>query len=286
MSAPPFPYFGGKTMVAERIVGLLPPHGHYVEPFAGSLAVLLAKPPADHETVNDLDDTLMTFWRVLRDRPADLARACALTPHARAEHAASYDQPESLDEIELARRVWIQLSQGRNGTRRRTGWRHYVRPKGGNSMPDYLRGYVDRLATIAERLHHVSLESRPALELIERYGREPGVLLYCDPPYLASARGWGNNYKVEMRTVAEHAELAGALRNCEASVVLSGYPSPLYDDLYADWHRTELAAWTGNGIRNGATKVDGDRIEVLWSNRPLGEAHLFSETSEPRAITS
>ena len=41
---PPFTYYGGKTQVAERIVALLPPHEHYVEPFGGSLAVLLAKP--------------------------------------------------------------------------------------------------------------------------------------------------------------------------------------------------------------------------------------------------
>ena len=52
---PPFAYFGGKMKLAERIVSLLHPHDHYVEPFAGSLAVLLAKPRSAHETVNDLD---------------------------------------------------------------------------------------------------------------------------------------------------------------------------------------------------------------------------------------
>lgn len=279
MSTPPFAYFGGKVSLAERIVSLLPAHGHYVEPFAGSLSVLLAKPAAAHETVNDLDGVLMAFWRVLRDRPEDLARACALTPHSRAEHVLSYDQPEDLDEIELARRVWIQLAQGRAGTRRRTGWRHYVMPKGGSSMPEYLAAYVDRIAPCAERLHHVSLESRPALELIERYGRDENVLLYCDPPYLASTRGWGNNYKVEMRTDDEHSALVEALLACRAAVVLSGYPAPLYDEALAGWDRTELAAWTGNGIRGDATKTDGDRVEVLWSNRALAAEHLFSEAS-------
>lgn len=67
--APPFTYFGGKQMLAGRIAALLPDHRHYVEPFAGSLAVLLAKPPSTLETVNDLDRDLMLFWRVLRDRP-------------------------------------------------------------------------------------------------------------------------------------------------------------------------------------------------------------------------
>src|SRR6266540_1363749 len=62
-SAPPFAYYGGKTTLADRIVQALPAHRHYVEPFAGSLAVLPAKPPALFETVNDLDQQVMTFWR-------------------------------------------------------------------------------------------------------------------------------------------------------------------------------------------------------------------------------
>lgn len=65
---PPMPYFGGKTNIAERIAALLPAHQHYVEPYCGSLAVLLAKTPSKMETVNDLDAELMTFWRVLRDQ--------------------------------------------------------------------------------------------------------------------------------------------------------------------------------------------------------------------------
>ena len=40
---PPFVYFGGKTVLAPKVAALLPAHGHYVEPFAGSLAVLLVK---------------------------------------------------------------------------------------------------------------------------------------------------------------------------------------------------------------------------------------------------
>lgn len=55
----------------------------------GSLAVLLAKTPSRMETVNDLDQDLMTFWRVLRERTFELERACTLTPHSRAEHAAA-----------------------------------------------------------------------------------------------------------------------------------------------------------------------------------------------------
>jgi DNA adenine methylase len=269
----PVPYFGSKQRIAPWIASLLPDHGHYVEPFAGGLSVLLAKRPAPMETVNDLDGDLMTFWRVLRDRPAELLRACFLTPHGRAELAATWDP--TTDELELARRIWCRLAQGRSGTLRNTGWRHYIDPAGSStSMPGYLEAYADRLAAAAERLHSVSLEALPALELIARYGARDGVLLYVDPPYLGSTRGWGNNYRCEMKTVDEHRELAAALADCKATVVLSGYDSPLYLELFDGWHRYAQASMTGNG------KGDKARTEVLWANRPLGDQlDLFAADS-------
>lgn len=265
----PVPYFGSKQRVAPWIVSLLPAHEHYVEPFAGGLSVLLAKQPTVMETVNDLDGELMTFWRILRDRPDDLLRMCMLTPHSRAELEATWEPTG--DDLELARRIWCRLAQGRSGTLRNTGWRHYIDPAGSaTSMPGYLEAYAMRLASGAERLHSVSLEALPALDLIGKYGKQPKVLLYVDPPYLGTTRGWGNNYRCEMKTEEEHRELAAALTSCRASVVLSGYHSPLYDDLYQGWHRYEQASMTGNA------KQAKDRTEVLWSNRELGaQGDLF-----------
>lgn len=269
---PPFTYFGGKLSLAGRIAALLPDHEHYVEPFAGSLAVLLAKQPSHMETVNDLDGSLMNFWRVLRERPGELERICALTPHSRAEHAAAREPAE--DDLERARRVWVLLTQGRGGhTWRRTGWRYYQNPRGSDaSMPDYLDAYVGRIAAAAERLRGVSLECRPAVEVIEAYGRHPGCLIYADPPYLRSTRTWtnGNAYSAEMYTEAEHRELAAALNSARGGVVLSGYPSPLYDELYGGWHQREIGAFTGNGAAG-----DRYRTEVIWSNRPFPQASLF-----------
>lgn len=272
---PPFAYYGGKTTLAGTIAALLPEHSHYVEPFAGSLAVLLAKPRSEMETVNDLDRDLMNFWQVLRDRPGDLERVCFLTPHARAEQEDAYDLATD-DDLERARRVWVSLSQGRGSTLRKTGWRFYRDPAGSTySMPDYLTAYAGRVGPAATRLHGVSLECRDALDVARDYGKHPNVLLYCDPPYIATSRN-STNYRHEMATKAQHVELAEVLHGCRGPVVLSGYPSPLYDDLFTDWHRVDLAAWTGNGIRDGATKTDGKRTEVLWSNRPLAvEANLF-----------
>ena len=154
----------------------------------------------------------------------------------------------------------MRLTQGRAGTLRRTGWRHYQDP--GRSympLPGYLRGYCDRIAAAAERLAMVSLECRPALEVIADYGKHGDVLLYVDPPYLSGTRT-SVNYRHEMAGEAEHRELAA----CSAAVVLSGYDSDLYCELYRSWHRSEIAAATGQA------HVWNKRTEVVWSNRPLG----------------
>src|SRR5277367_6732947 len=94
----PLKWHGGKHYLARRIVALMPRHLHYVEPFAGGLAVLLARDPGDpalrapghqgvSEVVNDLDGALTNFWRVLRDSPAfeRFARTVQALPLSRQE---------------------------------------------------------------------------------------------------------------------------------------------------------------------------------------------------------
>jgi len=263
---PPLTYFGGKTRIADRIAALMPAHEHYVEPFAGSLAVLLAKPPSPMETVNDLDGSLMTFWRVLRDRPADLERVCALTPHSRAEFASArrLNLAGDIDagELETARRVWVQLTQGRMG--RSSGWRHYQDARGSSaSMPDYLAAYVGRIMPCAARLTNVSLEHKPALDIISMYGRHASTLIYADPPYPGLAR-WDSDrrYEFEMLSADEHKQFAAVVHDLPCAVMISGYDSPLYSELFGDWHRHEIPAFAGSG--DGEQRA---RLEVVWSNR-------------------
>jgi DNA adenine methylase len=263
---PPFAYYGGKTTLAPVIADLLPKHEHYVEPFAGSLAVLLAKSRASWETVNDLDGDLTTFWRVLRDRPLELARLAMLTPHSRGEYATSTGDLAEMDDLERARLVWMRLSQSRSNSMKPTGWRCRQDPSMGTSMPHYIAAYAGRMEAAAARLKRVSIENRDALDVISDYGEHRGVCIYADPPYLGSTRA--ANYRIEMLDDDLHVRLAAALRGCKASVVLSGYASPLYEDLYSGWHRTELKAPT-------ALSGKAAEPEVLWSNVPLGVQGLL-----------
>src|SRR5687767_7997568 len=91
-------YPGSKARLARWIVEQFPPHECYLEPFAGSAVVLFAKPRSPVEMLNDRDGRVCNLFRVLRDRPEELARAAELTPWARAEYEES--QADEGDDLE------------------------------------------------------------------------------------------------------------------------------------------------------------------------------------------
>jgi DNA polymerase-1 len=80
---PVIKWHGSKASLAKRIIALMPPHERYVEPFAGSAAVLLARPPAPAEVLADLNADLVNLYRAIKDPDAlqrflDIARAIDL----------------------------------------------------------------------------------------------------------------------------------------------------------------------------------------------------------------
>jgi hypothetical protein len=115
----PLTYYGGKQKLAAQIAAMMPSHVAYVEPFCGGAAVLFAKPPAERETLNDADGTVMRFWRALRDEPDRLAAAVAGTPYGRAEWEASRDL-EVDDDVEAARRLLVNVDM--SFSRSRQSW--------------------------------------------------------------------------------------------------------------------------------------------------------------------
>jgi DNA adenine methylase len=73
----PFPYFGGKSTIADEIWNVLGDVDHYIEPFFGSGAVLLNRPKVGgSETVNDKDGFLCNAWRSLQFSPDEVAKWC------------------------------------------------------------------------------------------------------------------------------------------------------------------------------------------------------------------
>lgn len=73
----PFPYFGGKSSAAPEVWRRFGTVNNYIEPFCGSLAVLLAREEVQgYETVNDKSCFISNFWRAVQSAPDEVARHC------------------------------------------------------------------------------------------------------------------------------------------------------------------------------------------------------------------
>ncbi len=258
-----FGWYGGKFNHLGWLLPLLPTCRHYCEPFAGSAAVLLNRPPSPIETYNDMDGEVVNFFRVLRDQKDRLIEAIGLTPFSREEfyHACSGNgEPRSA--LERARWFFVRARQVRTGLAQTASLGRWANCKntsraGMSGVVSRWLGSVESLPEIAERLLRVQIENRPAVEVITLYD-SPDTLFYCDPPYPHEARGDAKAYGFEMND-DEHRELALLLSRVRGKVAVSGYRCDTMDALYRGWRRTEAPSKKCHSIKK-------PRREALWMN--------------------
>ena len=266
-------WYGGKWKLAPWIISHFPKHRVYVEPFGGAGSVLLRKQRALAEVWNDLDDWAVNLFRVLRDdlMAARLVELLRLTPFARSEFELARQIGKALgDPVEMARWLVVRSYMGfganaHNG--RSTGFRASSSRSHTTPAHDWVN-YPDALTLIVERLRGVTIENRCAHKVMAQHDALT-TLHYVDPPYLPDTRSPANRYDLKYRAYRhelseeDHAKLLNSLRELKGMVVLSGYPSSLYDNALPDWRRVEVAA-----LADGARK----RTEVLWLNSSCARA--------------
>lgn len=261
-------YPGAKSRLADWIVNNMPKHNVYLEPYAGSLSVLLNKPRCHIETVNDLHGEVVNFFRVLRDKPDELKRLIEFTPYSREEYDLAYQ--DSVSEIERARRFCVRCWQGFGcANLYHNGFKSGQQSSSPNPAKAWAE-YPNIIIPAAERLKGVQIENIPAIELIKRYNTSD-VLIYADPPYLHSTRK-KYLYKYEM-TDADHLEMLKALADHPGPVMISGYENDLYNSILEGWRKIKKDTLAEAGVK---------REEVLWLN--YADAKLSFEADFPEVM--
>lgn len=248
-------YPGSKWSLSGWITGFFPEHHSYLEPFFGSGAVLFNKAPSNIETVNDLDGEVANLFDCIRHDPERLAMLVSLMPYSREVFEGAY-MPGNAGRFERAVKFIARCDMGHgfrtNGEK--TGFKIDIQGREAAYAVKHWNMVPELVMECAARLKQVQIENRPAVEVIERFNF-PGVLIYCDPPYLLETRH-GKQYACEMDD-KDHVELLEALRAHKGYVIISGYRSKLYDGMLQGWHTEEH---TNRNQRNKETK------EVLWMN--------------------
>lgn len=257
----PLTYYGGKQKLAAQIVPWIPAHRVYLEPFAGGAAVLFAKPRADRETINDSDGRVVAFWRTLRDRPDELARAIELTPYSRAEWQDCHRNETPADDVEIARRFLVDIDQSYARTGENWSPPSVLLDRRGRWQPGVWENLPSKLVAAATRLRGIALEHGDGCKLIERFD-QAGAVIYCDPPYPVATRlepNKGYHHDDDGELWPRLLEVLAGVRH--AAVILSGYhPYEPADAL--GWRRVELHA--RRHAQAGLGRSPDVAPEALW----------------------
>lgn len=276
-----FNYFGGKNTWVDLITPYFPPHEHFVDVFGGSAALTLNKPKSKIETFNDLNGDVVNFFRQLRENPDPLIKLLQLTPVSRGEYQACWPiyDPDNPCGMEWARRFYVRCRQsyaGLGAQGKGKGW-HMTRMSNRSNLPESVgrwKGGIDQLMAVADRLSQVQIEKRDFRKLIPAIAYD-GALFYLDPPYDMAVRNCRKkgDYLFDF-SLQDHYDLADLATSQPGYYILSGYDSPLMQELYEGWHFVKLPV-KHNNIRNGQVQ------ECLWLSfdpyRELNQLSIFSQ---------
>ncbi len=259
---PPIKWHGGKRYLAKRIIRYFPSHRIYLEPFGGGASVLLNKLPVEVEVYNDIDLRITRLFRVLRDQGDKFLAKVQLIPYSQVEFEAAANYPPAASELDMAISDFVRWRQSFGG--KGQSWSYTTARARGGMAGDVNAWWtaIEGLPEVINRIRRVQILCQSAFEAIPRFDH-PDALIYCDPPYVHSVRETNsrNVYHTEMSD-DEHRKLGLLLKKAKAKIIVSGYPSPLYEEIYSGWRTVTF------NIANHAAggKRKRRETECLWMN--------------------
>lgn len=268
MKSNPLRWHGGKSYLAAWILQFMPNHSLYREPFFGGGAVLFRKNyNGISEAVNDKNDNLIRFWRVIANAEQfrEFVVRINLMPYSTEIWRDAVDDIRSqISDIDFAVSFFIKYRMSRQGLGSDfTTPTQRVRRGMNEHVSAYLAA-VDGLVEACDRLRRVEITNLDAIEFIRKYD-SPYAVFYCDPPYLHSTRenNSTNIYDYEM-SEAEHVTLLESLSRIKGRFLLSGYPSKVYSDWARENGLYVATKEIDNKSSGAATKAI--KTECLWMN--------------------
>lgn len=178
---PCFAHPGGKTRLLKHILPRIPAHRTYIEPFAGGLAVLLAKPRSSVEVVNDRNADLVTFFRYAKFHPEALKTELAGSLQSRRDFEEILANPGLTDLQRAARWYLLKVCSFAACS---DSW--------GRSKRSY-HGFDEKrhlilITAVSKRLQRVFIEYKDWEEILDFY-ETPESFTYFDPPYVTGDPG-------------------------------------------------------------------------------------------------
>ena len=298
----PFPYFGGKSQIVDKIWGMLDNPAHYIEPFCGSLAVLFARPSGSNlpnnfaETVNDKDCIISNVWRALKNDPDRVAYyADDIISHVDLmakrkflnENLSPLKDKMSNDidyyDCRIAGYyIWAASCWIGSGM---LGHNYNKRPHlAGNGKGINQIGNQNRLScwfqTISDRLKRVRIVNGDWMQVLGGNWQDHpwnSVGIYLDPPYSNLAKRTKDLYTEDSFDVAHDVRdycIKINQKHPEWKVILSGYYQEHLELLDNGF---DFLSWIANGGYSNANSVENlnRKKEVLFYNKACNMERMF-----------
>lgn len=273
----PLKWHGGKQPLASWIHSLAPfsreaVHGGYTHRnivFGGGLGEFWDWEPIDgiSEAVNDTNEDLYIFYKVLRDEEMfkQFQRAAELTPFSDAAFAINckVNQGSGVNWVARAYSFFVKIRQSRQGLGKCFATPTRRTRRGMNENVSAWLSAVDGLPEVHERLRRVEICNQDFAEFISKRDHAK-AFFYLDPPYLHSTRSTTGEYGEHEMSEEQHKKLLAQLRSISGKFMLSGYHSDLYDA----W--ASASGWICHEKRvdnhASSAKIKERKIECIWTN--------------------
>ena len=234
---PAFKMHGGKRYLSPWVIENFPPNYEamtYLEPYAGAASVLINKNKAKEEAINDLDVGIVEIFHAIRDEPKEFIARLKKVKYTEDTFLKAKIKENIIhdDYMDHAVNEFILRRMSRGGLRNAFAWSE--RKRGGiPGDANAWRTSLDVLPIIASRLQGVFIFNKSAIDVIKAFNSK-NVIIYADPPYLPETRTSQNVYQMEM-SENDHIKMGETLCSFSGKVIVSGYPSALYNRLFKGW---------------------------------------------------
>lgn len=265
--APVAPWLGGKSRLAETIIGWINEIEHtcYAEPFVGMGGVFLRRnmrPPA--EVINDYSKDVANLFRVVQEHYVPFVEMIRWRLSTRDDFQRLVKtDPETLTDMRRAARFLYILKTGFGG--RATSNSFGVDTTGSGRFD--VTQVIPALEDLHSRLTGVTIENLSYGEFIERYER-PHTLFYLDPPYFGCEDDYGKN----LFTREDFERLAALLTKIKGKFILSLNDVPQVREIFGAFAYHEVT--TTYSI---ATNTNKSAAELLIHNLPSAPRRRQSE---------
>ncbi|MBY0244194.1 MAG: DNA adenine methylase [Sphingobacteriaceae bacterium] len=244
-------YWGGKQQLADRVIAAMPRHHCYVEPFFGGGAVFFKKQPAKVEIINDLNDNMVNFYRVVKKDFDPLKDEVDVTLYSEYQYKLAKDiwkDGNGHTNVSRAWSVFVMSHQSFSGNLG-ASWAYSDSTNQALRFDNVRKTFDTRYM---KRLEQTQIFCRDALNVIENTDSKD-TFFFVDPPYYNSECGHYDGYSLE-----DFENLLKLLSKVEGKFLLTSYPSEILAKYTEEngWltinHEMNLSAST----KGGATKTE------------------------------